>query len=127
MCSFILPFLLGAATGVLSAWGIGGGTLLLLCMTLLLGVEQAQAQQINLLYFLPTAGVSLIFHRRSGALEPAVCRAAIPVGILCAFAAGVASLFIDLSVFRKPFGLFLFFAGVSTLLGKRDCADFSTK
>ena len=55
-----IPRLAGAAAGVLSAWGIGGGTLLLLVLTLLLGVEPRTAQGINLLYFLPAAGVGLL-------------------------------------------------------------------
>ena len=74
MTDWLLPFLIGAATGVLSAWGVGGGTLLLLCMTLLLGVEQTEAQGVNLLYFLPTAGVSLLYHRKNGYLDKDVLR-----------------------------------------------------
>ncbi len=119
MNEFLLPFLCGAAAGVLSAWGIGGGTLLLLCMTLFLGVTQAEAQGINLLFFLPTAGVSLLFHRRSGYLNKRVLRAAIPAGTLCALLASLASCLIDLSYLRIPFGLFLLYAGLSTLLSKR--------
>ena len=53
MTAWLLPLAVGFATGILSAWGVGGGTLLLLCMTLLLGVDQRTAQTINLLYFLP--------------------------------------------------------------------------
>ena len=55
MTDWLLPALAGFGTGILSAWGVGGGTLLLLLMTLFLGVDQTQAQGINLLYFLPTA------------------------------------------------------------------------
>ena len=40
----IIPALAGFLTGILSAWGIGGGTLLLLVMTLFLGVDQLTAQ-----------------------------------------------------------------------------------
>lgn len=47
--------LAGAVTGVLSGFGVGGGTLLLIYMTAFAGVEQHLAQGINLLYFLPTA------------------------------------------------------------------------
>ncbi len=119
MNDWLAPFFCGAATGVLSAWGIGGGTLLLLCMTLFLGVEQAEAQCINLLYFLPTAGVSLLFHRRNGYLDRRLLRAAIPLGTLCALLAALVSSSIDLSFFKKPFGLFLLYAGLSTLLNKR--------
>ena len=119
MSDWLLPFLCGAAAGVLSAWGVGGGTLLLLCMTLFLGVGQAEAKGINLLYFLPTAGVSLLLHGRDGRLDKGVVKAAAPVGTLCALAASLISSFVDTSFFRKPFGLFLLFSGAVTLLPKR--------
>ena len=43
MTDWLLPALAGFGTGILSAWGVGGGTLLLLLMTLFLGVDQTQA------------------------------------------------------------------------------------
>lgn len=123
MTDWLLPLLLGAATGVLSAWGVGGGTLLLLCMTLFLGVDQGEAQGINLLYFLPTAGVSLLFHRKNGYLDPDVLRTAAPLGTLCALAAALIATSVDLSLLRKPFGLFLLYAGASMLLQKKKPHD----
>ena len=74
MTAWLLPLAVGFATGILSAWGVGGGTLLLLCMTLLLGVDQRTAQTINLLYFLPTAGMGLLSHGKGGLLEKPVLR-----------------------------------------------------
>ena len=53
MTEWLLPFLCGLGASIISAWGVGGGTLLLLVMTLLLGVDQRTAQGINLLFFLP--------------------------------------------------------------------------
>ena len=117
--NWLLPFLFGALAGVLSAWGIGGGTLLLLCMTLLLGVDQAEAQGINLLYFLPTAAVSLLWHRKNGYLDPAVLRRAVPPGALAALGAALLATSIDLTLLRKPFGLFLLLAAGSMLLRHR--------
>ena len=119
MQEWLLPFLLGAAAGVLSAWGVGGGTLLLLCMTLLLGIDQTTAQGVNLLFFLPAAAASLPSHRRNGYLDAAVLRAAIPSGVLAALAAAFVSSSIDITIFRKPFGLFLLFAGAASLLQPR--------
>ena len=119
MNAWLLPFLLGAGTGILSAWGVGGGTLLLLCMTLFLGVDQAEAQGINLLYFLPTAAVSLSYHHKNGYLNTAVLKTAAPVGTVCALAAALISSSVEIAVFRKPFGLFLLYAGVSMLLPKK--------
>lgn len=40
MKEWILPLAVGAATGVLSGFGVGGGTLLLVYMTAFAGVEQ---------------------------------------------------------------------------------------
>ena len=118
MKEWLLPALIGFGTGILSAWGIGGGTLLLLCMTLFLGVEQQTAQGINLLYFLPSAAAALFFHRKNGYLEKDAVKNAIPLGTLCALAAAWCATSIDISVFRKPFGLFLLYAGLSILFQK---------
>lgn len=119
MTDWLIPALAGFGTGILSAWGIGGGTLLLLIMTLFLGVEQTQAQGINLLYFLPTAGMSLIEHRKNGYLDHEILRAAVLPGTLAALAAAWAVTSVDISVFRKPFGLFLLWAGGSMLVQKK--------
>lgn len=119
MKTFILPLLVGFGTGILSAWGVGGGTLLLLCMTLFLGVDQRTAQGINLLYFLPTAGVSLLFHRKNGLLDKQVLRSAVPLGVIAAVACSFLATSVDVALLKKPLGLFLLFAGILTLFQKR--------
>ena len=48
------------------------------------GVDQRTAQTINLLYFLPTAGMGLLSHGKSGLLEKSVLRSAIPAGLIAA-------------------------------------------
>ena len=103
MRDIFLPILCGLGTGILSAWGVGGGTLLLLCMTLFLGVDQRQAQAVNLLFFLPTAAAGLLIHRKNGYLDAPTVKTAAPPGVLAAEA------------LRIPFGLFLLWAGVSLL------------
>ena len=115
MTAWLLPLLAGFGTGILSAWGVGGGTLLLLIMTLFLGVDQTTAQTINLLYFLPTAGVALVSHRRNGLLEKEAVQAAVPAGLAAAAAAVWVATAVDVAVLRRPFGVFLLFTGVMTL------------
>ena len=115
MTAWLLPLLAGFGTGILSAWGVGGGTLLLLVMTLFLGVDQTTAQGINLLYFLPTAGVALLSHRKNGLLEKDVVKAAVPTGLAAAAAAAWVATAVDVAVLRKPFGLFLLYSGVMML------------
>ena len=115
---FVLPLLAGVGCGVLSAWGIGGGTLLLLVMTLAFGVDQAAAQGINLLYFLPTAAMGLIWHRQNGLLDKAVLRRTVPWALATAAAGAWAATALDVTLLRRPFGLFLLAAAVLTLRQK---------
>lgn len=116
MSGFWIPLLAGAATGVLSAWGIGGGTLLLLVMTLLLGVEPRAAQGINLLYFLPTAGMGLLYHRKNGLLNRELLRRTVPWGLLAAAGGALLASVIDVTLLRRAFGIYLLAAGVSMLI-----------
>ena len=112
MTDWLLPLAVGFGTGILSAWGVGGGTLLLLLMTLFLGVDQTTAQGINLLYFLPTAGVSLFFHRKNGLLDKKALKAAIPPGIAAAAIGAFLATAVDTDLLRRPFGLFLIVTAV---------------
>ena len=55
MTDWILPFLCGLGASILSAWGVGGGTLLLLVMTLFLDIDQRTAQAVSYTHLtLPT-------------------------------------------------------------------------
>lgn len=55
--------------GLLGAMGLGGGSVLLLYLTLIAGVEQIAAQGINLLFFIPCALVALFFHRKNKLIQ----------------------------------------------------------
>ena len=63
--SAVLAVAIGLLTGILSGFGIGGGSLLLLYLTLFEGAGQYQAGGINLLYFLSCAPAALISHRKT--------------------------------------------------------------
>ena len=69
MLSFLIAVAAGLVCGVLSGFGIGGGSLLMVWMTAVLSMEQKAAQGINLLYFLPTAAAALIFHTKNRLIE----------------------------------------------------------
>ena len=118
MTDWLLPLAAGFGAGILSAWGVGGGTLLLLVMTLLLDVPQQQAAAVNLLYFLPTAGMGLLQHKKNGLLERDVLRTAAPWGAAAAAAAAWLSTAVDVELLRRPFGVYLLLAAVSTVRRK---------
>lgn len=116
--TWVLPFLVGAGTGILSAWGVGGGTLLLLIMTLFLDVEPTLAQGINLLYFLPTAATGLLYHRKNGLLDSSTIKIAAPWGIAASILGAIFATAMDTDLLRRPFGVYLLVMGCITLFSK---------
>lgn len=113
--TFWLPLLAGTVTGILSGFGIGGGTLLLVYLTTFANLEQAQAQGINLLYFLPAALLSLPSHLKNGYIAKPVLLPAISAGLVCAAAAAWMATGLDTTLLRKLFGGFLVVIGLSQL------------
>lgn len=115
MTEYLIPFLCGLGASIISAWGVGGGTLLLLVMTLFLGVDQRTAQGINLLFFLPTAISALICHAKGGFLDRPTLKTAIPIAVLAAAAGAWMATAIDVDLLRKPFGIYLLLSGISLI------------
>ena len=115
MTDWILPFLCGLGASVISAWGVGGGTLLLLVMTLFFGVDQRTAQGVNLLFFLPTAASALVCHARGGYLDKPTLKAAVPPAAVLALAGAWAATALDVELLRRPFGVYLLLSGASLI------------
>ena len=107
--------LAGAAAGLLSGWGLGGGTLLLLWLSVFSGMDQVTAQGVNLLFFLPTALSALLCHARGGYLDKPTLKAAIPWAVAAALIGAWIATNLDVEVLRKPFGIYLLLSGVSLL------------
>ena len=119
MGEWITAALAGAVTGILSGFGIGGGTLLLIYMTAFQNMDQHLAQGINLLYFLPTATTALPSHIKNGFIDRKTALPAILAGLLgTALAAWIATL-LDVALLRRCFGIYLIYIGIRQLLQKK--------
>ena len=117
--NWLLAFLCGFSTSILSAWGVGGGTLLLLVMTLFLGVDQRTAQGVNLLFFLPTAAAALLFHWKQGYLDRPTLKSALPWAVALALAGAWIATAVDVDILRRPFGIYLLASGAAMLWPRR--------
>ena len=118
MTDWFVPMLAGAVTGVLSGFGIGGGSLLLIYMTSFAGVPQNLAQGVNLLYFLPTAATAPPFHFKHGCIEQPALLPAIAAGLAGTALAAWAAPALDGGLLRKCFGVFLLVVGLRELCRK---------
>lgn len=117
--SWAAPLIAGAVTGVLSAFGVGGGSLLLVYMTAFAGVEQRLAQGINLLYFLPTAAMALPAHFKNGYIDKKTALPAILAGLVGTGIAAWVATGMDTELLRRCFGGFLIVIGCKELFAKR--------
>jgi len=108
------------ACGFLSGLGIGGGSLLTVWMTAVLSLQQQNAQTVNLLYFLPTAAVSLIFHSKNRFVDWKASLWTILGGVCLAVAGAFLSTCLSTALLRKLFGGFLLFVGASELFTKQN-------
>lgn len=110
--------IVGILCGILSGFGIGGGSLLMVWLTAVVAMDQKTAQGINLLYFLPTSLGALIFHIKNKMIcWKAVIPAALCGCVTAALAAWLASS-MDVSLLRKLFGGFLLVVGVMEFFKK---------
>lgn len=116
--SWIVPLAVGAATGVLSGFGIGGGTLLLLYLTAIVGLEQTTAQGINLLYFLPVAITALPSHQKGGFIAKELLLPAIAAGLITTALGSWVATSLDTQLLHKIFGGFLLVVGIKELFAK---------
>ena len=117
--SLAVCLIVGAALGFLTGLGIGGGSLLMLWLTLVLGVSQAEARGMNLLFFLPAAAISCWMRKKQGTLS---LRKSLP-GMLAGCAAAALGSWmaasLDTGMLKKPFGILLLAAGARELFYRR--------
>ena len=115
---WLLSLAAGAGAGILSGFGVGGGTLLLIYMTTLAGLPQTTAQGINLIYFLPTAATALPAPVKNGYVnKPTLCPALLAGLAGTALAAWIAT-GLEVGLLHRLFGAFLLYVGVRELLAR---------
>ncbi len=115
-----LPFMIlaGGVLGFLSGVGVGGGSLLMLWLTLVLDMPHHTARGINLLFFIPSALIASIFRWKQGHLNLKKIQPAIIAGCIAAAFFSLLSKRIDVSLLKKLFGILLLFTGIRELLYK---------
>ncbi|MDD6021724.1 MAG: TSUP family transporter [Acutalibacteraceae bacterium] len=114
MMTYVAAFL----SGLLGSMGFGGGSVLIIYLTLFAGTDQIKAQGVNLLFFIPCAVVSVIINIRNKLVKYRLGAYIVlggAVGIIVGF---FAVRHIDTSLLSRLFGIFIFAIGLVTLFQK---------
>ena len=109
----------GFLTGVLASMGLGGGFIRVVWLTVFENVAQRAAQGINLLFFLPIAFISLIFHLKNHLVNKTLVKKTALGGLVGAVIGTYGAQLIDNALLRKLFALFLLAFGLRELFSRK--------
>ena len=113
--SLPVALIVGTVLGFLTGLGVGGGSLLILWLTLVLEMSQTAARGINLLFFLPSAAISCYLRWKQGSVTLKKILPAIFAGCAAAAVFSLISTRIDLEILKKLFGVLLLATGIREL------------
>ena len=114
----MISLLVGASLGFLSGLGVGGGSLLILWLTLVQGMEPQAARSINLLFFIPCALIAAMIRIKQGSVPFRKILPAILGGAVAALCFSLLSTTINTDLLKKCFGILLIATGFREILYK---------
>ena len=112
---FLVAAIMGLLFGFMAGIGIGGGSLLILWLTLVVGLDPHTARCINLMFFIPCALCSCLFRLRQGDIPIKKLIAPILLGAIMAGIFSFISGDLDTALLRKIFGWLLILTGLREL------------
>lgn len=99
--------IIGVVAGVVGGLGMGGGTVLILLLSMFNNIEQHIAQGTNVVFFIPTAIAAILIFIKNRNIK---FKVGIPIllwGMVGTVIGAVISSNMDVYVLRKCFGVFL--------------------
>ena len=103
--------IIGIISGMVSGIGMGGGTVLILLLTMFMNTEQHTAQATNLIFFVPTSISAIIMNIKEKNINLGIGIKVAIFGVIGAIIGSRISNKLEVNVLRKYFGFFLAVVG----------------
>lgn len=113
--SIYVTLLVSTVLGFLTGLGIGGGSLLIVWLTVVCQVDPAAARGINLLFFLPAALAAIMIRHKTSHFPIRPLLPAIVAGCISAAVFSFVSVGLDTALLKKGFGVLLLLVGIREL------------
>lgn len=113
----VVTMLVAFLISVLSGLGVGGGSLLVIYLSVFTDTPQLTAQGINLLFFLFSAGSSILIHIQKRQIFPMVILVLAATGIVGSLGGFALAARMEEGFLRKIFGVMLVICGIFSLRG----------
>ena len=114
--SFIYATIIGFFAGIMASMGLGGGFILIVYLTLYSNINQATAQGINLVFFIPIAIIALIFHTKNHLIIYKKIVPSILCGTIGVFIGTYITTIISSKALSKIFAIFMIIIGLREFL-----------
>ena len=114
----MVAIFVGAVLGFLSGLGVGGGSLLLLWLTLVMGEPQETARVMNLMFFLPCAFIATLYRWKQSKLPLPIALPAVLGGVLGAALGCLLGPQINAELLKKAFGILFILTAIRELRWK---------
>lgn len=115
-----MNLIVGIVLGFLAGLGVGGGSLLILWLTLVLNMTPETARCVNLMFFIPSAITAAIFRWKQGSIDLKKLLPAILAGCASALLFSLLGRNLNTQFLQKLFGGLLIAAGIRELLYKQN-------
>lgn len=116
--SFPVSLAVATVLGFFAGLGVGGGSVLMVYLTLLLGLPYEESRIYNLLFFLPAAAIATFFQRRQGNLELKKIAPGVIAGCVSAAVLSVLRAYLPTDIIRRLFGILLIVTAIRELTYK---------
>ena len=103
----MLEVLTGLISGIISGTGMGGGTILILILSVFMGINQHTAQATNLIFFVPTSITAIIVSIKDKLIDWKVGIPIAVTGIIGAIIGARISVNMEVNNLKRYFGIFL--------------------
>ena len=103
----MLGVIFGLIAGIVTGLGMGGGTILILLLSLFMGLEQHIAQATNLVFFIPTSIAAIITNLKQKNVDLKLAISISFFGIIGAIIGAIISDNISSEHLRKYFAIFI--------------------
>lgn len=103
----MLEIFYGVIAGTVTGLGMGGGTILILLLSLFKGLDQHIAQATNLVFFIPTSAAAIITNLKQKNVDLKLGITISIYGIIGAIIGAIISKNIDSETLKKYFAIFI--------------------
>ncbi len=107
-----MTFLYGILPGILVAFGMGGGSLLIFTLNMFTDYAQQEIQYINLWAFIFASAYSVFSYGKKGKIDKDLLKIMLPFTVISCIVASIISQGIDTNSLKKYFGIFLIIIGI---------------